>query len=89
MPSSSLPVDSVKAIAAYMRSILATARGQGSPPAGPPVVLNVLVGDATAGRAYFATHCSSCHSPTGDLSGLARRRSFFGATTGGCSQGGG
>ena len=73
MPSSSLPVDSVKAIAAYIRSILATARGQGSPPAGPPVVLNVLVGDATAGRAYFATHCSSCHSPTGDLSGLAQR----------------
>lgn len=68
-----LPADSVKAIAAYIRSILATARGQGSPPAGPPVVLNVLVGDATAGRAYFATHCSSCHSPTGDLSGLAQR----------------
>jgi cytochrome c oxidase cbb3-type subunit 3 len=73
MPPSNLPEESVKAIAAYIRSILASARGQGSPPAGPRVELNVLVGDAAAGRAYFATHCSSCHSPTGDLSGLAQR----------------
>jgi cytochrome c oxidase cbb3-type subunit III len=68
-----LPVDSVKAIAAYVRSILATARGQGSPPAGPRVELNVLVGNAAAGQAFFTTHCSSCHSPTGDLSGIAQR----------------
>jgi cytochrome c oxidase cbb3-type subunit III len=68
-----LPEESVKAIAAYIRSILATARGQGSPPPGPRVELNVLVGDATEGQAYFATHCSSCHSPTGDLNGIAQR----------------
>jgi cytochrome c oxidase cbb3-type subunit 3 len=37
------------------------------------VELNVLVGDAAAGQAYFAKNCSSCHSPTGDLSGLAQR----------------
>ena len=73
MPASDLPEESVKAIAAYIRSILASARGQGAPPAGPRVELNVLVGDAAAGRAYFGTHCSSCHSPTGDLSGLAQR----------------
>lgn len=68
-----LPEESVKAIAAYIRSILATARGQGSPPAGPRVELNVLVGDAAAGQAFFAARCSTCHSPTGDLSGLAQR----------------
>ena len=68
-----LPAESIKAIAAYVRSILATARGQGAPPAGPRVELNVLVGDAAAGQAYFAARCSSCHSPTGDLSGLAQR----------------
>jgi len=68
-----LPEESVKAIAAYIRSILATARGQGSPPAGPRVELNVLVGDAAAGQAYFAANCSSCHSPSGDLSGIAQR----------------
>jgi cytochrome c oxidase cbb3-type subunit 3 len=31
------------------------------------------VGDASAGQAYFATKCSSCHSPTGDLKGIAAR----------------
>ena len=38
-------------------------------------VLNVLVGDAKAGQAYFtgAGKCSSCHSTTGDLAGIASR----------------
>lgn len=41
-------------------------------PRGP---LPVLTGDPEAGRAYFngAGRCSSCHSPTGDLSGIATR----------------
>ena len=41
-------------------------------PRGP---LPVLTGDPEAGRAYFngVGRCSSCHSPTGDLSGLATR----------------
>jgi cytochrome c oxidase cbb3-type subunit 3 len=35
----------------------------------------LLVGNAAAGRAYFfgAGGCSSCHSPTGDLAGIATR----------------
>jgi hypothetical protein len=38
-------------------------------------VLNVLTGDAAAGAAYFngAGKCSGCHSPTGDLAGIAKR----------------
>jgi cytochrome c oxidase cbb3-type subunit 3 len=37
--------------------------------------LNVLTGDPEAGRAYFngAGKCSTCHSPTGDLAGIAQR----------------
>jgi mono/diheme cytochrome c family protein len=37
--------------------------------------INVLTGDPEAGRAYFngAGRCSTCHSVTGDLGGLARR----------------
>jgi cytochrome c oxidase cbb3-type subunit III len=73
MPAFDLPPDDVKAIAEYIHSIAATARGQGSPPPGPPVTLNVLVGDANAGRAYFASKCSGCHSATGDLSGIGTR----------------
>jgi cytochrome c oxidase cbb3-type subunit 3 len=37
------------------------------------VVLNIVVGDANAGKAYFAAKCSACHSATGDLQGLAAR----------------
>jgi cytochrome c oxidase cbb3-type subunit 3 len=71
MPATKLPPEDVRAIAVYIHSVQATMRGQGSPPAGPPVELNVLVGDAAAGEAYFKANCSSCHSPTGDLSGIA------------------
>lgn len=41
-------------------------------PRGP---LNVLTGNPDAGRAYFngAGGCTACHSPTGDLAGLATR----------------
>ena len=37
--------------------------------------LNVVTGNADAGRAYFngAGKCSTCHSPTGDLAGIATR----------------
>ena len=37
--------------------------------------LNVLTGNAEAGRAYFngAGKCNTCHSPTGDLAGIATR----------------
>jgi cytochrome c oxidase cbb3-type subunit III len=72
-PFPGLPDDDVKAIAEYIHSVAATMRGQGNPPPGSEVVLNVVVGDAAAGRAYFAAKCSSCHSPTGDLQGLATR----------------
>jgi mono/diheme cytochrome c family protein len=62
MPAIDLPADDIRAIAEYIHSILATARGQGNPPPGPPVTLIVLVGDAVAGRAYFESKCVACHS---------------------------
>jgi len=66
--------DSV-AIAEYIHSVHATMSGQGSPPGRNPtgVELNVLVGDAKAGEAAFASLCASCHSVTGDLKGLASK----------------
>ena len=41
-------------------------------PRGP---MNLLTGNAEAGRTYFngAGKCSTCHSPTGDLRGIATR----------------
>lgn len=41
----------------------------------PRGTLNVVTGNAEAGRAYFngAGKCSTCHSPSGDLAGIAAR----------------
>lgn len=33
----------------------------------------ILVGNAAAGKAYFASKCASCHSETGDLKGFSTR----------------
>jgi cytochrome c oxidase cbb3-type subunit III len=73
MPPLPLPDDDIKAIAAYIRSVLASASRQGGPPEGPPIKLNILVGDPAAGEKYFAARCSTCHSPTGDLKGIATK----------------
>lgn len=73
MPPMDIPAADVRAIAAYIHSVAATARGQGAPPAGPAVELNILVGDAAAGRTAFQAKCASCHSPTGDLANIASR----------------
>jgi cytochrome c oxidase cbb3-type subunit 3 len=34
---------------------------------------DLLAGDATRGRAYFAANCSQCHAADGDLAGVASR----------------
>jgi cytochrome c oxidase cbb3-type subunit 3 len=47
-------------------------RGQGNPPPGGEKELNVLVGDAAAGKVYFESSCTSCHS-VGDMKGLAAK----------------
>src|SRR5436190_5136017 len=73
MPPLPLPDADVKAIAAYIHSVAAKAAGQGGPPPGPPIVLNIVVGDAAAGQRYFAANCASCHSASGDLQGIASR----------------
>jgi cytochrome c oxidase cbb3-type subunit 3 len=73
-PFPQIPDDDVKALAEYIHAVAFTMRGQGNPPPGEaPVVLNIVVGDANAGKAYFAAKCSSCHSATGDLQGVATR----------------
>jgi cytochrome c oxidase cbb3-type subunit 3 len=63
----------VRAVAEYIHDVVSTARGQGAPPPGPPVVLDILVGNAAAGEAYFVAKCSSCHSATGDMRAVASR----------------
>ena len=71
-PALTLASADTVAIAEYIHSIHATMSGQGSPPGRNPtgIELNVLVGDAVAGEAYFGAACSKCHSVTGDLKGI-------------------
>ena len=73
MPALPLPDADIIAIAEYIHSVQATMRGQGSPPPGEEVELNIVVGDAKAGEKYFAARCASCHSATGDLKDVGDR----------------
>ena len=73
MPPLPLADDDIKAVAAHIHAVQASMRGQGSPPPGTEKALDILVGDAAAGQAYFQTNCSKCHSASGDLQGLASR----------------
>jgi cytochrome c oxidase cbb3-type subunit 3 len=73
MPALPLGEEDVKAIAEYIHSVAFTMRGQGSPPPGEEVELDIVVGDAKAGEKYFAARCASCHSAAGDLKGIGER----------------
>lgn len=73
MPAQPMSDDDVRATAEYLHSVIATSQGQGAPPPGPRVELNLLVGNAREGETYFRSDCAGCHSVTGDLAGIATR----------------
>ena len=76
MPGFNLNESDVTAISEYIHSVLAMVGSQARPPgAADPATLNVLVGSASAGQAYFQAKCASCHSITGDLKGIASKYS--------------
>jgi cytochrome c oxidase cbb3-type subunit 3 len=73
MPAIPMSPDDAKAVAAYVRSVEGTIGRQGMPPSVGLPPPSILVGDAREGQAYFAARCSSCHSVTGDLQGIATK----------------
>ncbi len=73
MPAIGLSDADANAVAAYVRSVIGTIQGQGAPPSAGQQVPSILVGNASEGKAYFATKCSGCHSVTGDLNKIAVR----------------
>ena len=73
MPAIPISPQDGLAVAAYIRSVVDTIGSQGRPPSVGKEAPSILVGDASAGQAYFVAKCSSCHSPTGDLKGIAAR----------------
>jgi len=71
MPAFNLVDADITAVSEYIHSILAKVGSQARPPGAiDPSTLNVLVGKASAGEAYFKSKCASCHSTTGDLKGI-------------------
>lgn len=73
MPAIPMNPADAKAVSAYVRSVLETIGRQGMPPDVGQPAPSVVVGNATAGAAYFAARCATCHSATGDLQGIATR----------------
>ena len=68
MPAINLTNAQVSDVAAYIHSFRVA--GYDNSRNVPPTI---LVGNATAGEAYFKTTCASCHSVTGDLKGIGSR----------------
>jgi cytochrome c oxidase cbb3-type subunit 3 len=73
MPPIDLADADATAVASYIHSVLARGAAQGAPPLSEPKALEILVGDAAAGQAYFNAKCATCHSASGDLRGIATR----------------
>jgi mono/diheme cytochrome c family protein len=68
MPKFPLSNDQIADLATFLHSF--TVNGYDSSRQRPATI---VVGNAAAGEAVFKTKCASCHSPTGDLRGLATR----------------
>ncbi len=68
MPKVALSAPDIEAIAAWLHTQPLSDRGA-------PSTLDILVGDAKEGEAYFngAGRCTQCHSATGDLAGIGSR----------------
>jgi cytochrome c oxidase cbb3-type subunit 3 len=76
MPPLPLSDQQVQDIAAYLHARAAEALNSGEVPSKYPLE-KLLTGDPVAGKAYFngAGGCKSCHSPAGDLAGIAAKYS--------------
>jgi cytochrome c oxidase cbb3-type subunit III len=68
MPPFNLTTEQISDIAAFIHSF--RVGGYDVSRMTPP---NILVGDAQAGEADFKNRCAACHSPTGDLKGIASK----------------
>ena len=73
MPPSPLPDPDIRAVIAFVHDLHSKIGGQGDPPKSEDVELDIVVGDARAGEAYFGARCATCHSASGDLKGIATR----------------
>ncbi|MGC2404211.1 MAG: c-type cytochrome [Acidobacteriaceae bacterium] len=74
MPAFQLPPEQIANLAAFIHSQQTKAMSQSGKRKGVDVA-DLQTGNVEAGKAYFngAGGCSNCHSPTGDLAGIASK----------------
>ena len=72
MPPIPINDDDIKAVAAFLHALQASARPQGAPPESATPPPDALVGNASAGQTYFAAKCSTCHTAD-SLRGVATK----------------
>ena len=78
MPPIALSPQQISDIVTYLHAAVAVSdRTSAGRPSHDYSLQRLLTGNAQAGKSYFngAGGCSQCHSPTGDLSGIARKYS--------------
>jgi len=70
MPRFELKQEQIKDLAAFLHQRITAAANRGG-----YKILNILVGDAKAGEAFFNStgKCNTCHSPSGDLQGIGAK----------------
>jgi cytochrome c oxidase cbb3-type subunit 3 len=74
MPGLPLADNTIQDIVAFLHARVKEAAGSAHVASDYPLE-RLLTGNVEAGRAYFngAGKCASCHSPTGDLAGIAKK----------------
>lgn len=77
MPAFQLPDIEIREIAKFLHAEIKNAASVSQHLPSEYPVEKLLVGNAAEGRHYFEQHCSSCHSPTGDLAHIASKYSPF------------
>jgi cytochrome c oxidase cbb3-type subunit 3 len=76
MPAFSYTTEQISDLAAFLHAQTQVALNSNRVPRDYPVE-KLLTGDPAKGKTYFfgTGHCDSCHSPTGDLAGVAKKHS--------------
>ncbi len=68
MPKFPLSPDQIKDIANFLHSSIESTKDRDS-----YKILNIVTGDAAAGKTYFDAQCAQCHSITADLKGIGAK----------------
>jgi cytochrome c oxidase cbb3-type subunit III len=68
MPKFDFSISQIADVAAFLHSFVINSR---DPARNPPE--SIVTGDASTGQRYFTANCASCHSPAGDLNGIAAK----------------